>query len=147
MVGAWLRLVWSFFVLPKPRNLVISPAAATAQATAFAPRVRVGPGPKTPLDERVRLLEDRAKQIEDEIDAVNAALSTDVSDIRQALKAVQAALQVEIKEIKTTQREVTIGDLGCEMAGVIFVLVGIIFATVPEQFSDIMCALQVMLKR
>jgi len=126
----WLRRLAASFTGPKPISLQAS-AGAFAMTGGDVRLIR-GVRPGATLDERVSILEENLKLLRDELD-------TRLQGVRQELGTVKESIERESQERrvadeKTARKieEVAIGGLHLEVVGLVWLLLGVTAASIPD---------------
>jgi hypothetical protein len=127
---ATLRKIWSIF-RPARGAAVHVGVAAVAESSSMAGAVQVSTGLST-VKERLKWLENKHK----EMDKILADVKT---ELRQAEKRVGDKVDRDNAELRRLQKklsrqvdEVAIGGLHLEFSGLLFLVLGVWFATAPE---------------
>jgi hypothetical protein len=98
-------------------------------------RLRLGAGPGASVEQRVSILEGNLNQLQDEVD-------TKVRELRNKSDELKNDLRREGEERRTaddavTRRieEVAIGGLHLEIVGLVWLTVGVVGASVPDEVA------------
>ncbi len=96
-------------------------------------RLRSGVGPEASLEHRLEVLEGNFKQLEGEMDA-------EIRDVREQVTQAQKSLRREREERSAADdgtarqiEEVAIGGLHLEVVGLVWLILGVLGASIPDE--------------
>lgn len=84
------------------------------------------------LEAQVTFLLGAIQRLDKELGDLSSQQRKDFFEIKDELKQIEASLADEIKSVASRSAKAHVGDIGWELAGLGWVLIGITLATVPE---------------
>ena len=91
--------------------------------------------PNVTLEERIKLLEDRVSGIEAEARTARRESRAFVEVLRKADESERAAREKGDAEILEKMKNISVGGIDIEWRGVLWILLGVIFATIPQEIA------------
>lgn len=129
----WLQQVAAAFRPPKPISLK---AADTMHLTTSLDAVLIRKaGPDTPLEKRVSILEENLDRLREELDDKVKRLRQDVGKLRQEINSESEARRAENQKLNKSIEKVAVGGLHLEYIGVLWLFLGIIASTIPDELA------------
>lgn len=105
---------------------------------ANPPRLVVGARPSHTLEQRVAILEGAVDQVRQELDSETERQTQALKDIRLAIQQEQRA-RLQVAEALQRELETAVaGGIRVEIVGLIWLLFGIVFATIPGEISSVL---------
>lgn len=106
-------------------HLTLGPLKASATATSSLP-------PDASLDDRVQRLEHQVENLQSALSKLREDQDSAVAELRKELEQQIQTIVDDIDALKKLTSDAHIGDVGTELAGIGWILVGLALATVPE---------------
>jgi len=129
----WFRQIQAAFKPPK--HVTVEAKAAGLSIAAGRPRVFVTAGPTTPLDERVALLEQNLRRLQDEFDAHEERITKELRTVNEALTREHQARETEARRISTQLENFAVGGLHLEFIGVFWLVLGVLGTSIPTEIA------------
>ena len=127
----WLRRAPPF----RPRSHVVEASATdslNASATADATVWR-GPRLDQPLEAQLEAIRENLASVRVQLESLTVRTGQQVSELRNALDTERSQRAVQLQEARRTLEQVAAESLYVEVAGLCWLVAGIIFATVPQE--------------
>lgn len=132
----WFRLLVKAMKQQEPISLQASGSVSTGGSASVT--VLRGVSASATLEERVALLEGDVTALRNDIAQQRGRNEAETRELRDALKR-EAALRQGADERATKQlEEVSVGGLQLEKLGLCWLLFGILFANLSEEFADLL---------
>lgn len=131
----WLRRAPPF----RPRRRVVeasATASAHASATANATVWR-GARLDQPLEEQLQAIRENLLTVRDQVESMTVKTGQQVAALRAALDAERSQRSVQLQEARRTLEQVVAESLYLEVAGLCWLVAGIILATVPKELVTV----------
>lgn len=84
---------------------------------------------------QVKFLLEELERLRDEFSAAMDQQRKDTSELRKEVRRIEETLKGEIKRMASKSAKAQVGDVGWEIAGLFWVLIGVTLATVPEAIA------------
>lgn len=135
------RIALYFKEFPRRRvtNHIIS-----AQVNAIAPsstvraKATVSPGPDTPLERRVEMLEEKTKHLFLEVDEIKNNLRAKLEELTLKITEEGTERKAGHRAFEEQLERAFIGDIHVDWWGVIFFIAGIILASLSPELADLL---------
>jgi hypothetical protein len=130
----WFKRVTFIFGRRKDANVYVH--AATGGVTlAGSARVRIGASPDAPIERRLAILEENVNHLQKEVDE-------DVNELRGRIAQVRSQIDRETQERRADDRltasrleDVAIGGLHLESIGLLWLVLGVMGTSVPQEIA------------
>jgi hypothetical protein len=132
-VRDWFGRFAQAFRRPEPVTLK-GTAAGIAMVTGEA-RVRLGAGAGASLEQRLSVLESNLNQLQDELDAKICELRSKSDEMRNDLRREGEERRAADDTVSRRIEEVAIGGLHLEIVGLVWLMLGVIGASVPDEVA------------
>lgn len=136
---AWFRQIAAAFRPPKPVTFQAG-TGGVAIASGEA-RLVVRAGTQASLDRRVVILEENLDRLRDQVDAKETKLRNELGTVRDALGHEQRARESESRHIAVKMEELAVGGLHLEFVGLIWLVLGVLGTSIPDEIAKLLCAL------
>lgn len=142
--GPSLQKAWAYFksifITPPPVNGAM---AATLDGVNSEMRATVSWAldPSQPLKNRVEQLEQFVQKLEREIGTVHGTILRQKSELTNELKRQTAGLKREIQQVEVQLEHALIGNFRVLGFGILWLMVGIVVASLPVELLDISLSL------
>lgn len=87
------------------------------------------------MEERLAALEKNLKILHSELDHSTSVMRESLRSVRQDLDNANRETFETVGQLTRTVEEVAVGGLNLELAGVIWLIVGVVFATIPQELA------------
>lgn len=132
---AWARKLPAIF--RKPKNVALKASAGAIAIGSARASVWVTPAPGASLERRVGAVERNLDQLKDNLQHARAELSQEI----QELKSTVSRERKERAEADTSHEqklaELAVGGLHIELVGLVWLLFGVVFGTLPQKSAQI----------
>jgi hypothetical protein len=119
-----------------PTNITIEAAGASFGMSFGSARMRVSPGPNTPLDQRVAMLEQQYVSLSDEVGALADETKTKISELKNSLAEESTARQKADVQVREQLRQAVAEGIPLASVGVIAFLMGITAGTASSEIAS-----------
>lgn len=119
-------------VFGHPTNIVISPTAVSASTSFGRPTVRVSAAPDATVEQQLAVVRHDIDALFRECNNLWNHHEELSSKLSSGLKEERRLWEAAITGVRSHHEQASIGDFGMEITGVVFVLVGVVLATVPD---------------
>jgi len=121
------------------RRVTIRTGSGRVVASAPTGRGRgsVLPGPNTPLERRVELLEERTKSLFSEVDILEGKLRAQSDELTLKMTEEVTKRKAEHRALEEKLETAVIGNIHVEWWGVFFFIVGIILASASPELAQV----------
>ena len=133
-VSQWFKRFLAAFKRPKAVTIEGATAAGSAQAFGVG-RVTVGVRPDAALEERVSVLEQNLQGLQEEIDTRFQQLREELSVARQGIQRETRERLAEDQKAMAKIEEVAVGGLHLEFVGLLWLILGTIGTSVPDEIA------------
>lgn len=121
----------------RPRVVNISGVGGIGSAQAFGTAsVGRAPNPNATVDERLALLETDVAQIRQQLGETRHELKSEIGAVRTETAANIKALTTADEQTKRLLESVSIGGIDLEIIGLVWLIVGVIAATAPDEILN-----------
>ena len=127
----WLRRFAAAFTAPKPLSLKCVEGIDSMEAFGDA-RVVLGPRPVAALDERVSILEENLKLLRNELDTKVQGVRRELGTLKESIERESQERRVADEKTARKIEEVAIGGLHLEVVGLVWLLLGVTAASIPD---------------
>lgn len=114
---------------PRAINAQVSVAASTTMTAGL--RARVGAGAGSPLDRRVQILEDNYTRLFDEVGVLGDEVRQKHSEVLEQIAKERSVREKQVTDAEALVETVTIGSLGNELIGWIWLLASALISGFP----------------
>ncbi len=130
-IVAWVRLLTSAFVRPKP--IVVNLEAAVSVSSAASARLTVGVPEGAALHKRITALEKNLVSFRTEYDNKVLDLERSIASSRSASEKAVGDTRKEIAAVDAKMAELAIGGVRLELVGLVWLLLGVIATGLPTE--------------
>ena len=128
-ISAWFE---RFPLLKRDARVVAGGAAVIASPGTLSASGHVSVGNDAPLEEKVAWLLDESKRLSRRIIEAEKAQKNQEAETRSKLRELEASIVDRMSKVEAKSGELIVGDLDKELVGLVWVFLGITFATIPE---------------
>ena len=139
-IGGWFRRFAAVFKAPKSISAQ-GGLEAVAKVRAEGQVVR-GVRPGSPLDERVKALEENLNQLRDELDKKAQEVNRELGGLKKDLQQESQERQAADKGVTRQIEEVAIGGIHLEIVGLVWLFLGVLGASLPEEIARLLRVIQ-----
>jgi MoxR-like ATPase len=126
---AWFKRLAAIFRTPEPITLEGSAGSYALAGAEVTLEHKVGPGAS--LERRLEVLEKNFELFRDETSTKVRGLREDLAAARKSIERETHERQAEDKKVARMIEEVAIGGLDLEMVGLFWLILGVIFTSIP----------------
>ncbi len=95
-------------------------------------RLKVRPGSDASTDELVEFLMRQYERLDDQVSDIREEFKDDLSALRKEVEHSDNTIRDEIAAVQSQSTKAHLGDVGLEVVGLGWILIGLTLATVPE---------------
>jgi hypothetical protein len=135
LVGEWLS---QFPPWKKDTRIVVGTGHLKLSGGTVRARGQINPAPGTPLEDRVRFLEDEVGRLRDASDALGERIVEEVKRLDSAVESERKTREADDQQIRRLLEEALAGGLRIEWMGAFWLFVGVMLGTVPTDIVSLL---------
>nr|WP_309501624.1 hypothetical protein [uncultured Roseovarius sp.] len=113
----------------------LTPQGISSESSASSPRLFSSPGPDTPLEQRVEMLEEKTSGLFEDVSELGGKLRAQSNDLTRKITKEATQRKEEHKSIEEQLERAVVGGIHVEWSGVIFFIAGIILASASPEIA------------
>ena len=137
-IWSWFRQLAAAFVPPKPISAQAS-IVLGGTTLAGAGRVVRSAGPGASLESRVAILEEGVNGLRNELEAKEHGLRRELGSVRESIDHESKARQTQNQQTLDTIKDVAVGGLDLEFVGLVWLLLGVLGTSIPDEIARLIC--------
>ena len=111
-------------------------APISVSSSANDASVRKGQKPDTSVEGRLAALEKKCEALQERLGEAHDRITSEASQLDVAVKVEQRECKEDDRKNADLLKELSTGGLSIEWMGLVWLFVGIVCATIPEEISD-----------
>jgi hypothetical protein len=129
----WLRQLAASF--RKPQAITMSASIGRSSAMGHSAELTVSPAPGASADERFRKIEADLDRLRRDTDERFSAMSRRIHQTDKRAKVEHRERQSADENLRRLLKEVAVGGLHLEVVGLVWLALGVLCTTIPEEIS------------
>ncbi|WP_420457193.1 hypothetical protein [Rubrivirga sp.] len=133
--ASWLKQLRG--ALKQPITGTINLSGAASSTSAASGRIIQGLREDAPVEERLKYLEDRYKELRSDFSDTSRRLNQSISAVRDQLSKERRERQEQTDKLRIQLEELTVGGLKLETIGLVWLLIGIVCSSIPAELASL----------
>jgi hypothetical protein len=134
-LNEWLRNIPK--LMKKPEPVVLHAEPGKSEMTGYAPSFEVGRSKNKSIEQRLEGIESDIENIRLQINNNDKKNLQEFKSIREELQSAKKELSKNHNELRSIFEEVSVGGIHLEMMGLIWIVLGVIFTSIPNEIAKL----------